>query len=304
MLEVITPYQFGDQRAEYDAGIARMRHSLYMDYPRNVHLETQARCNASCNFCPYPELNRKHSKMSDELIDKILNELTAIPREMNLQISPFKVSEPFLDVRLFDVLEKINTLLPQAKIALTSNSTPITEDKLEQLQEINNIQYLWISFNDHREAEYERVMNLPYQRTRQRLEMIHDAFMEGDVNFPVVLSRVGDGTAVDNEFVQWVSINYPLFKSSVFPRMEWIGQVQGLEVNNVPNMGCVRWFELSITATGEVAHCCADGQAQYPIGNANDQNVLEIYNSPEYRKLRESTVSRLSVEPCNRCTFM
>jgi len=38
-------------------------------------------------------------------------------------------------------------------------------------------------------------------------------------------------------------------------------------------------------------------------GNSPD-NVLEIYNSPEYRKLRESTVSRLSVEPCNRCTFM
>jgi radical SAM protein with 4Fe4S-binding SPASM domain len=303
-LDIVSPYHFSEQRAAYDAGIARMRHSLYMDYPKHVHLETQARCNASCNFCPYPNLNRKHTKMSDELIDKILNELTEIPREMNLQISPFKVSEPFLEVRLFDVLEKINTLLPQAKIALTSNSTPITEDKLEALQEVKNIQYLWISFNDHREEEYERVMGLPYQRTRQRLEMIHDMFADGDVYFPVVLSRVGDGTIVDREFVDWVGINYPLFQSNVFPRMEWMGQVEGLNVNPVPNMGCERWFELSITATGEVAHCCADGQAEFPIGNVNDQHVLEVYNSPEYRKLREATVSRLSVEPCNRCTFM
>lgn len=303
-LEVVSPYHFCQQRAEYDAGIARMRHSLYMDYPKHVHLETQARCNASCNFCPYPNLNRKHTKMSDELIDKILNELTEIPREMNLQISPFKVSEPFLDVRLFDVLKKINNLLPQAKIALTSNSTPITEDKLEALQEFKNIQYLWISFNDHREEEYERVMGLPYQRTRQRLEMIHDAFTEGDVYFPVVLSRVGDGTIVDREFVDWVGINYPLFQSNVFARMEWMGQVKGLNVFEVPNMGCERWFELSITATGEVAHCCADGQAEFPIGNVNDQHVLEVYNSPEYRKLREATVSRLSVHPCNKCTFM
>ncbi len=274
------------------------------DIPSSWTIRGTSISKPRCNFCPYPELNRKHAKMSDELIDKILHELTAIPQEMNLQISPFKISEPFLDVRLFDVLEKINTLLPQAHIALTSNSTPITEDKLEQLQEIRNIKYLWISFNDHREAEYERVMSLPYQRTRERLEMIHDAFMEGDVYFPVVLSRVGDGSPADHEFTQWVSINYPLFQASVFPRMEWMGQVQGLNVNEVPNMGCERWFELSITATGEVAHCCADGQAQYTIGNANDQNVLEIYNSPEYRRLRESTVSRLSVEPCNRCTFM
>ncbi|QDU08470.1 radical SAM/SPASM domain-containing protein [Gimesia aquarii] len=304
MLEVISPYQFCEQRAEYDAEIARMRHSHYMEYPKHVHLETLARCNASCNFCPYPNLNRKHTKMSDELIDKVLNELTELPPEMNFQISPFKVSEPFLDTRLFQTLGKINALIPQAMITLTSNASPITEDKLEALQEIKNIGYLWISFNDHREEEYERVMALPYQRTRERLDMIHDAFTEGDVYFPVVLSRVGDGSLVDHEFGEWVSVNYPLFRSSVFPRMEWTGQVKGLTVNEVPNMGCARWFELSITATGEVAHCCADGQAEYPIGNANEQHVLEIYNSPEYRKLREATVSRLSVEPCNRCTFM
>ncbi|QDT99666.1 radical SAM/SPASM domain-containing protein [Gimesia aquarii] len=304
MLEIISPYEYSEQRAEYDMGVARMRHSQYMDYPRHVHLETLARCNASCNFCPYPNLNRKHTKMSDELIDKVLNELTELPPEMNFQISPFKVSEPFLDTRLFQTLRKINSLIPQAKITLTSNATPITEDKLEALQEIKNIGYLWISFNDHREEEYERVMALPYQRTRERLDMIHDAFTEGDVYFPVVLSRVGDGSRVDYEFGDWVSINYPLFKSSIFPRMEWMGQVEGLNVNPVPNMGCERWFELSITATGEVAHCCADGQADYPIGNANEQHVLEIYNSPEYRKLREATVSRLSVEPCNKCTFM
>ncbi|WP_417386595.1 radical SAM/SPASM domain-containing protein [Gimesia sp.] len=304
MLDILSPYQYSQQRAEYDAGIARMRHSHYLDYPRHVHLETLARCNASCNFCPYPNLNRKHTKMSDELIDKVLNELTEIPPEMNFQISPFKVSEPFLDTRLFDTLEKINHLLPQAKITLTSNASAITEGKLEALQEIKNIAYLWISFNDHREAEYERVMGLPYQRTIQRLEMIHDIFAEGDVYFGVVLSRVGDGTPADQEFVQWCSIHYPLFKSNVFPRMAWTGQVEGLTVNEVPNMGCERWFELSITATGEVAHCCADGQAEYSIGNVNDQHVLEIYNSPEYRKLREATVSRLSVSPCNKCTFM
>ncbi|MFK7779068.1 MAG: SPASM domain-containing protein [Gimesia sp.] len=304
MLEVLSPYQFSQQRAEYDVSIARMRHSHYMDYPRHVHLETLARCNASCNFCPYPNLNRKHTKMSDALIDKVLNELTELPPDMKFQISPFKVSEPFLDTRLFQTLEKINTLIPQANISLTSNGSPITEDKLEALQEVKNISYLWISFNDHREEEYERVMGLNYQRTRQRLEMIHDVFAEGEVYFPVVLSRVGDGSKIDHEFIEWAGINYPLFKANVFPRMEWMGQVEGLNVNPVPNMGCERWFELSITATGEVAHCCADGQAEYPIGNVNNQHILEIYNSAEYRKLREATVSRLSVHPCNKCTFL
>ena len=42
-----------------------------LDFPAIVHLETQANCNASCNFCPYPSLERKGTRMSDELIAKV-----------------------------------------------------------------------------------------------------------------------------------------------------------------------------------------------------------------------------------------
>lgn len=289
--------------ALYQARIQERRKSPHLEYPAHVHIETMALCNAACNFCPYPNLERQKTIMPDELIAKIINDLTAIPRDVTFQISPFKVNEPFLDRRLFDMMARINEKLPNAAITLTSNASPITDDKLDRLKTIDNIGYLWISFNDHRPDEYTKTMSLPYERTLERLHAIHQRLENGEIAFPVHLSRVGDDSPVDEAFRVWVKQTFPRFQSKVFQRGGWIGQVD-TPIGRVPNVGCSRWFEVSITATGIVAHCCMDGQAKWPIGDVTQQSVLQIYNSPTYRKLRERTTSRLTVAPCNRCTFL
>ena len=287
----------------YQMRVEAYRQTPYLDYPAHVHFETLAKCNAACVFCPYPTMERKGTMMPDALIAKVIGDLQDIPSTLSFQLSVFKVSEPFLDVRLFDIIGDINAKLPNATITLTSNASPITEDKLAQLAKIKKCGYLWISFNDHREKEYEATMKLPYKRTIERLNLIHQKRSSGELNIRIVLSRIGDSTSVDQEFVQWVRINYPLFETSIFPRGNWLGQTGAPDLV-VPNVGCSRWFDLSITATGTVAHCCMDGKAEYPIGDVNTQHCLDIYNAPHYRQLRESTFTRADAIPCNRCSFL
>lgn len=287
----------------YQRSVLQMRHSSAIDFPAHVHLETMAQCNAACNFCPYPGLDRKGTVMDDALIAKVVDDLADIPRLHSFQLSPFKVNEPFLDKRLFDLLDVFTARLPNANLTLTTNASPITLDKLQRLAGFSNIGYLWISFNDHRQAEYELTMQLPYRRTIERLQMIHKAKADGGLPLRVVLSRVGDGTAADLEFCQWVEKNFPLFNASIFPRGEWIGQVATAHTSPIPELGCVRWFDLSITATGVVAHCCMDGAAAYPIGNVRFEHLLEIYNKPDFRRLRAATMIRQEVAPCRNCSF-
>ena len=171
-----------------------------------------------------------------------------------------------------------------------------------RLGAVRNLDYLWISMNDHREAEYEATMQLPYRRTIERMRMIHAARADGRLALRVVLSRVGDGSANDVEFVRWAEREFPLFEASVFQRGDWLSQVD-TPTASAPAVGCARWFDLSITATGIVAHCCMDGAAKYPIGDVSRQHVLEVYNAPAYRRLREHTARRQDAEPCNRCSF-
>jgi len=101
-----------------------LRRSAYMDFPKSVHLETFAKCNAACVFCPYPQLERKDVKMSDQMIDKIITDLQDIPDEHEFDISPHKVNEPLLDKRLFDIMEDCH--IPcRIKMAFDGMTIPI-----------------------------------------------------------------------------------------------------------------------------------------------------------------------------------
>ena len=72
--------------------LAKIRRSPYLDYPQEVHIETLALCNAKCSFCPYPTMDRQGDRMPDELIDKIIDDLKAIPSSLPFNVSPFKVN--------------------------------------------------------------------------------------------------------------------------------------------------------------------------------------------------------------------
>ena len=51
----------------------------YLDWPKEVSIETFAKCNAACTFCPYTTLDRIGTKMPDELIERIIDELKDHP---------------------------------------------------------------------------------------------------------------------------------------------------------------------------------------------------------------------------------
>lgn len=280
-----------------------LRESSYMNFPREVAIETMAVCNAACVFCPYPDMERKGDKMSDALIDKILYDLEDIPRSLPFIISPFKVNDPLLDVRLFDILERCNERLPNAALRLFTNGSPLTEKHLHRLRSIRGVEHLWISLNHHVPERYQEIMKLPWKRTIEKLELVHRMKAAAEFDLPVLVSRVCDGSADDQAFVDFLRDKFPLFQVALVPQSEWLGQVEGLlGSNKIQPVGCGRWFELSIAATGQVAFCCMDGSVEYPVGDTATTHVLDIYNSPGYRMYREKFATRLDGTPCRVCT--
>ena len=281
--------------------LEKLRLSRYMDFPAEVTIETQAVCNAKCNFCPYPTMERQGEKMSDELIEKIIEDLKEVPSDLPFSISPFKVSDPFLDKRIFSILEKINLSLPQGQLRLFTNGSPLTEKIIEKIALVQNVTHLWISLNESDPVEYEKVMGLPFFKTIEKLDLLHQYVSEG---YPhkVTLSRVVDSSHRDAAFSNFVSTRYPLFECFLIGRSDWTGQVN-LDLNKkVPQTACGRWYELSIMASGKVALCCMDGEGKYVVGDVNTDSVLNIYNSPDYRKMRQYTFTRLAAaDPCTTC---
>lgn len=278
-----------------------LRGAGYLRYPALVHIETQAVCNAACAFCPYPSLERKGERMSDALIEKILGDLADIPPELPFQLSPYKVSDPFLEARLFDILRTVNERLPNARISLITNGAALTDRNIAKLQDVRNIQYLNVSLNYCDPGQYEAVMKMPFERTVKRLDALH----ESRPSFLVRLTRVSMDKPSDMEFLAWTARRYPEFPAVIIPRNDWIGDIPGAQASRVPDAPCHRWFDFSITATGKVAMCCMDGQARYPKGDVNHEHVLEIYNRPYLLDLRTRLISRREAgNPCRQCTYL
>jgi hypothetical protein len=295
--------QLPQHMQDYQRMVDSLRAGPYMDFPSEVHIETMAVCNAACNFCPYPALDRKGEKMSDALIDKILRDLEDIPRELPFAISPFKVNDPLLDVRIFDIMEQINTRLPNAELRMFTNGSPITEKHLGRLAGIRNLAHLWVSLNHHVAERYEEIMQLPLKRTLEKLRLVHQWKASGKLALPVIVSRVADKSPDDEGFIAFLRAEFPLFQPALIGQSEWLGQVEGLlPTGKVFPVGCGRWYELSITATGQVAFCCMDGKAEYPVGDVTNTHALEVYNSPGYRMYREKFTSRMDAMPCRVCT--
>lgn len=288
---------------QYQRTVDWLRESRYLDFPHEVCIETLAVCNAACVFCPYPDLARKGAKMPDALVAKIITDLQDVPRDLPFSISPFKINDPLLDVRIFDIMEECNARLPNASLRMFTNGSPLTEKHVARLARVRKLAQLWISLNHHEEERYEQIMKLPLGRTLERLDMLHRKKTAGEFPPPVLVSRVCDGSSEDQAFFGFVSARYPLFQVGMIAQSAWLGQVPGLRAaGKVHPVGCGRWFELSITATGRVAFCCMDGRAEYPIGDVSEAHALEVYNDPAYRQYRERFATRMEGAPCMFCT--
>ncbi len=146
----------------------------YLRWPAMVHMETIAVCNAACDFCPYPTLERQGARMPDAMIEKIIRDLGDIPPHVTFQLAPYKVSDPLLEPRLFDILELVNARLPDARISIITNGAALTERNIDALCAVKNILYLSISVNYDNAEEYEAVMKIPFARTVKRLDLLHE----------------------------------------------------------------------------------------------------------------------------------
>lgn len=270
-----------------------MRES-FLDYPIEVSIETLSLCNAACTFCPYPTLERKGNRMSDELLDKLVGELISWRRPM--YFSPFKVNEPLLDKRTIPICERVNREAPDVVLRIFTNGAALTPDKIEQVAGLKKVSHLWVSLNSHIPEEYEKLMGMPFERTAKRLDYLHSL---NDFPHSVMLSAVGYPNE-DFRFYCWQ--RWPKFESLAIKRDSWLGYVDA-QKTEVPDTPCSRWFELSIMSNGVVSLCCMDGEGKFAIGDVSQQTMLEVYNAPAWRERREKLLSRRGIHPCSTCTY-
>lgn len=297
--------------SEYRNSFLALR-NRYMDYPMNIQLESSGRCNAKCDFCPHSELERKLDVMSDSLFEKIINEASVIPKNHSLNFFMNVVNEPFMDKKIFSRMQMLNEKIPHATIGIHTNMNVMPPLFFEKLAKIQKITCWNVSFNASNKEEYEKTMAIDFERTVANIKRFlsenrNHKFVDG----PIYLSRIGTGDEADSRFIEeckslFTAYNCPEeFIPVCRIRADWLGQVHAQGLSKVPTlMPCNQWFNISIFCNGIVPHCCMDAKGDFPFGDLNNQSLLEIYNSPHFRNLRQNVISRDVIYPCNTCALL
>ena len=288
----------------------RERQKLFMNYPRTISIETVGRCNAKCNFCPAPELERRRLAMSDELFEKVVSDIQEIPAGIPININTNMVNEPFMDKKMFAKIRYINEQLPTARIQMYTNFNVLPKGFMESFRQIKNLGYLNISFNAANEEDYTKVMHIDFKRTVRHLKaFMADNRRDRFYHKPIKLSRVGDNTQGDLDYMDQCrnlfaefeeGVDYKLY---VKPRVTWVADHHEVEQSPVPYyLPCDAWNDINIMCNGKVPLCCLDAEADYSIGDVTKNSVLEVYNHPAFRDLRENHAQRESINPCGECS--
>ena len=46
-----------------------------LNYPKVIEVQFHNKCNSNCLICPYKDMNYSYKNMTDELFEKLLNEI-------------------------------------------------------------------------------------------------------------------------------------------------------------------------------------------------------------------------------------
>ncbi len=282
-----------------------------IDYPHAVTIETFMKCNAKCHFCPYPEMEqtseRAGVRMTEQMFEKIIDDLRDIPSDYGFQMNLSRVNEPLLDHRLFDFMDLIEQKLPQARVFLPSNGSTLTERNVRKLAGYKNFKKLMVSLNESERTAYEDLMGISFDRTVANLDAMHAMKEREELEFFTVLTTVMHEGPRWQEFEVWCRDRYPLFAIDRYPPTNWFGMTENdaKPVITRPS-GCKDWYQLHILADGSEAQCCYDAEGRFGHGNVADMHVLELYNKDWQRRLRQTgTVRQSELAPafCQTCDY-
>jgi MoaA/NifB/PqqE/SkfB family radical SAM enzyme len=268
-----------------------------------VRYEVTDNCNASCIMCPRDkhEHGREHGIMDQAQYEKSIDEVVGLGAK-KIVLTGF--GEPMLDKRLEDKVAYASA--KGLSTYFITNGSALTPRRARKLIDAG-LSEMRVSFYGMRPETYNAVMQgLDFHRT-----------MKGVHAFLSLREEMKAATRVQISYLE-----LPENKSDTDAFREfWVPKVDAVEIWKPHNFGDGRDYRarlpdlqkttcgrpengpFQIQWNGEVIPCCYDYNNQIILGNAFEEGVLAILNSPKYRLLRHAhRTKRFGMFPyCDQC---
>ena len=269
-----------------------------------VRYEVTNRCNAACIMCPRDKHDRGQGIMQQDHFEQSIDEVSMLGAE-KVVLTGF--GEPLLDKKL----EKKVAYLSEKGISsyFITNASGLTEARAKRLLDVG-LNEIRVSFYGMNSKSYNSIMKgLDFSRTKQKI-----------LTFLELREKHSNKTKIQ---ISYLEMKENCHETRNFIEY-WQDLVDAVEVWRPHNFGDGRNYRersnsnnimkkvtcgrpkngpLQIQWNGEVVPCCYDYNNTIVLGNAFQQDILEILNSFKYRLLRYAhELERFDLFPyCDQC---
>ena len=138
---------------------------------RSINLSLSSACNADCIFCPEERGERiKVKMMSPQLVEKVVSEVATDPElKTVVNFNCGENGEVFLNPQSINCLRIIKNKLPHCKIALNTNFSLFTKEKISTVLEEGLIDRIGCNIDGHDDYHYRSVKRLDFDTTFQNI---------------------------------------------------------------------------------------------------------------------------------------
>jgi len=274
--------------------------------PRQVRLELSSACNAKCAVCHRLTMQRTPGHMSFELVKKCIEDIRKFPNVLT-EISPSHYGEFLLNPEYKKIMMYISASVPYTRMALATNGSLFNDESVSLLVSLPNLKWVNVSVNAYLPETYKAFTGLE----KDNLPRIKDAVMtikklRPDITLQV--SMVAD-SSYQSPRERELFIEY-------WNKLKIQPVIESAQYNNRPNrapavpifLPCRSLFsDLVVLQDGQVISCCfaADPDPDLVVGDALRENLLNIWHSDKFRKIRSlhNAGKRSEIPICSRCTF-
>jgi radical SAM protein with 4Fe4S-binding SPASM domain len=284
--------------------------------PVFVSTELTNNCNLNCPHCSSGSGNmkRKHGFMDPELFKKVMKELAPYLNSVNLYFQ----GEPMLHPLFFSFIEScdsVNSIVSTNGHYLSvENSEKMAQSQLNKLivslDGIDQETYSLYRVNGDVKKVIEGVRNISYAKKKHHsslkieLQFLVNRFNEHQV--PAIRQLAQNVHAElmlkSMQVIDKADIGSWLPSERRFRRYRLAEGTYELK-SSLPDRCARLWFNPVITWDGKVVPCCFDKDAEYVMGDLNQDSFREIWNGPKYRIFRKSILTgRHMIDICRNCT--
>jgi radical SAM protein with 4Fe4S-binding SPASM domain len=233
-------------------------------------------------------MNRPKGIMKEDLLIKILTELPNDVQEVCLSL----FGEPLMDKHITLIMKTAREMLDKSvKLMFFTNGSLLNN-------EVNNAIYKYldeivISFQGYDKESYQKNTMLDFLTS-------YDAIANFLKNKPGALKAsvvMLDMNYTNKEKDKFRSLFAHYGKIS--PARNWDKFQTGVDGSKIQ---CGRPQSLNVLYDGRVVLCCRDFNATVVLGNLNRSSIKEVWDSPKYKKIRQSFANGNKTEEiCRTC---